>query len=493
MKNNEDSFITNQEFIDFLSFDELGNMTDLSWNASSTTNLSLISISTLSLGHDDIKKSTIERLVKSLYNSNYLEKEIPQEYKGPIGINKVILDSYTIKAKKLYEFINSKKNMKPQKFFKYFKMIDEFLYYCSPRLNKLPSNINDLDLTDMNLFNNFITVKKLSKSKVKDFEKIFVLYFSKGNLIYPINKENTETFNHVVIERHLEEVKKECTIESYHRKKRDYKNFLTWLTTIYVEFQSYTINSIPLFLITENHLEEYKIFLFRQFQNGKYKKHYISDMFYNVRSLFGSLYQMRAIPNDITISVKGIKFEKYKYRDLPNNQHLNEFFDSVMCYTPEPLQFCTAYKLMLYLGLRLGEVAYIESSNINFNTNTISVKGKDDKYDLLPLPEILLEDLYSLIAFNQKYIFSNKPHSFKTDLYLYYKLLSFILDWNFPGGVHIFRHTFITRLSKLPNIRPQVIQYLSRHSRPETTSLYIHRNDNSLNSAINKIDYFKGE
>ncbi len=491
MKEKEDLLISDALFINFLLYDDSRNMNDMSWNASSTTNFSHSCLNSLSYSHIDIKTYSNESMVMILNNLYQLDKEIQQKYKGPTGINSIILESYSIKANKLLKFLQSKNQIKPYTFFLYYKIIEEFLSYCSLHLNKSPTNIQDLDLYDENLFLSFVSEKNLTNSKINQFEKIYSLYFSKDKFLSPLNTDKKfEEFNHVVLERHLDEVRKECTKSTVKRRKHDYKNFLNWLTTFYVKFHSYSLNSIPLYLVTADHLEDYKVYLMRQFHGGVYKKHTISDTFYNIRSLFECLYHMRIIPNDITKNINSIKFEKYKYRDLPTNQHLSEFFGAVMCYTPDPLKFCTAYKLMLYLGLRKSEVAYLESSNINFGTNTISVKGKGNKYDILPLPKLLLDDLHSLFNLNEKYVFCDKPQTFKSELYNYYKLISFVFNWDFPGGVHIFRHTFITRLSEQPNLLPQVIQYLSRHARPDTTSLYIHRDDKSLNNAINKINYF---
>lgn len=485
MEKNEELPITDQSFINFLLHDDLGNMTNISWNASSTTNLSPTCINSITNGHNDIKTYTNESMVILLINLYQLEIEEQQVYKGPEGINTLLLES--IQAKKLHKFMQSLKN--PNTFFVYYKTIREFLSNCSIQLNKPSSHINDLDLLDEMLFLRFVSEKKITTRK--HVERIYSLYFPNGDYLHPLNKgKQIEEFNHPVLERHLDEVKRKCTNSTLVRRKLHYKNFFNWLTTVFAEFQNYSLNTVPLYLVTTNHLEEYKIVLMNQFKDGIYKKHTISDAFYNIRSLFEYLYQMSIIPNDISINVTGIKFEKYKYRDIPTNLELSKFFNAVMCYAPDPLKFCAAYRLMLYLGLRQSEVANLESTNINFGTNSISVKGKGGKYDILPLPKLLVDDLYSLVNQNDIYVFSDKPNIFKNELYTYYKLISFILNWDFPGGVHLFRHTFITRLSELPNLPPQVIQYLGRHGRPDTTSLYIHRNEKSLDNAINKIDYY---
>lgn len=499
----DSKYESDKNFIDYLFDGDLSSKDsswktkakDISWNASSTKNVSLKSLDSLPFDYNDIKKYSKESVI-SLMNKLYEIEEDKNHrlYQGPLGINLLILEkkSESIRTSKLKKFLKSKEHLNPNSFFKYYNLIVEILSYCSFHLNKKTSNITDFDLYEKNLFTKFLSENKLANTKINQFKKIYQLYFpNDNNLIFSyLDKKSEEDVNHVLLLRHLNVIRKYCTKESLNRRKRDYNNFLKWLTSIYVEFKSFSVNSLPLHLVTKEHLEEYKAFLLQQVNQGIYKKHTLSDVFYNIRSLFDSLYQMKLIPRDITKEVKGIKFEKYRYRELPSNQQLSDFFDLVKIYTPDPIKFSISYKLMLYLGFRIKEVAFLESCNINFGTQTIVIKGEGKKYDILPFPDLLFEDLNSITNLNKKYVFCENPRTFKNELYNYYKLLTFILDWNTVGGVHLFRHTFISRLSENPNLPPQLIQALSRHKRPDTTSLYIHRNDESLNNAVNSLNYF---
>ncbi|ALC85579.1 hypothetical protein AM499_06900 [Bacillus sp. FJAT-22090] len=493
---NRNNFSKNQEFINYIfdsNFER--NMKDLSWNASSMTNLSQKSINSPPSSYTDIKSYSTESMVVILNTLYQIEwkKHQHYEYIGPVGINELILQKVlnSIGPNTLINYLKAKKQIDPKTFFLHYKLVSEFLEHCSFCLNKAPSNINDSDLYDISLFTEFVSKKKLPNFKIKQLRIIYQQIFPYEDKLCSLNPvKKSEKFNHVLLIRHLDELSKCITKEHLRRRKRDYLNFFNWLISVYYEFESYCINSIPIHLITKNHLEAYKEFLIRQSKEGFYKKHTISDTFYNIRSLFASLYQMKLLPQNITSDLNGIKYENYKYRDLPSNKHLSDFFNAVMIYTPDPIKFQIAYKLMLYLGLRIKEVAFLEISNINLATQTVSCRGKGGKYDILPLPKPLLDDLNSITNLNEKYLFCDKPLSFKANLYHYYKLISFVLDWDFPGGVHIFRHLYITKLSLFPNLPPQIIQALSRHVRTETTSLYIHRNNNSLNNAINNLNYF---
>ena len=313
MEKKEDFLVSDPSFINFLLQGDWVNMTNVSWNASSTTNLSQTCLKSLSYGHNDIKTYTNERMVMILENLYKLDISVQQAYKGPLGLNSFILESYSIKANKLQRFLNTKKNRNPNYFFQYYKIIEAFLSHCSVHLIKPASNIYDLDLYDEKLFTSFYE-KKLLTSQINYFKKIYSLYFSNEEFLRSLNKsKKTEEFNHIFLGQHLDEVRKECTQSSFKRRKRDYKNFFNWLVTVYKDFQNYSFNSIPLYLVNTSHLEEYKVFLLGQYHEGIYKKHTISDVFYNIRSLFKYLYQMRSIPNDISRNVNSIKFEKYTY------------------------------------------------------------------------------------------------------------------------------------------------------------------------------------
>lgn len=65
-----------------------------------------------------------------------------------------------------------------------------------------------------------------------------------------------------------------------------------------------------------------------------------------------------------------------------------------------------------------------------------------------------------------------------------------ITGWPFPGGVHIFRHMFITRLA-YKGVLPQAIKELARVSMLDTVGLYIHmaHRDQHMNSQIDLLKY----
>lgn len=133
----------------------------------------------------------------------------------------------------------------------------------------------------------------------------------------------------------------------------------------------------------------------------------------------------------------------------------------------------------------------LRRKDINIENRTISIFGKNEKSVLLPIPEPLLQWLTELLETrpNQNFIISENRKSFTLELRDRYKLYAFVLDWNFTGGPHLLRHTYISRLSERQDCPPQILMYLARHDRPENTVRYIHRSNSQLQRAINRIDY----
>ncbi|CAM3760982.1 tyrosine-type recombinase/integrase [Marinicrinis lubricantis] len=150
-----------------------------------------------------------------------------------------------------------------------------------------------------------------------------------------------------------------------------------------------------------------------------------------------------------------------------------------------------AFGLMLCLGLRIHEVAGIRYEDVNLENKSISVFGKNEKSAILPLPDPLHKYLEKLFVKHTQdsYGFGNNSQTVIRELRERYKLYSFVSGWNYPGGPHLLRHVFISRLSEREDCPPQLLMYLARHDRPENTARYVHRSTRQLNDAVNKINF----
>ncbi|MGF7046533.1 integrase [Paenibacillus sp. DS2015] len=177
---------------------------------------------------------------------------------------------------------------------------------------------------------------------------------------------------------------------------------------------------------------------------------------------------------------------------MPSEKQCNELFDVINKYSNHPTLERIAFRLMLRLGFRSSETAQVKWSDINIYTKTIIVHSKGGKEHLLPLSGKLLEDIHSLQGAppTSRYLFGNKPVSIQRKLRQNYQLYSLIAGWSFPGSLHIFRHTFVTRLAK-QSVLPQLLKELGRFDKMDTVSLYLHVSQHSqfLANEINKLKF----
>lgn len=131
------------------------------------------------------------------------------------------------------------------------------------------------------------------------------------------------------------------------------------------------------------------------------------------------------------------------------------FFHNIQLYSDHPTLELAAFGLMLCLGLRIHEVANIRYQDINVENRTISVFGKNEKSAILPLPDPLQNYFQKLVVNKGQdvHLFGNNSQSTIRKLRAQYKLYSFVSGWKYPGGPHLLRHTFISRLSERTDSR----------------------------------------
>ena len=66
-----------------------------------------------------------------------------------------------------------------------------------------------------------------------------------------------------------------------------------------------------------------------------------------------------------------------------------------------------------------------------------------------------------------------------------------IAGWNYKGGLHLLRHTFITNVTKYSPL--PLIKDLARHKSGHMPSKYIHLQHQYVKSELNKLDLLEGD
>jgi integrase len=150
------------------------------------------------------------------------------------------------------------------------------------------------------------------------------------------------------------------------------------------------------------------------------------------------------------------------------------------------LQAGQMMKLVLYSGLRRGELFKLEWRHVNFERGFIIIKqpkgGRDQQIPLNQSARDLLESLPR----NSKYVFPDKDGGQRTQIT---REARTIMDKaGVPKGFRSFhglRHTFASMLASSGQVDMYTLQRLMTHKDPRRTQRYAHLRDETLQKASN--------
>jgi integrase len=267
--------------------------------------------------------------------------------------------------------------------------------------------------------------------------------------------------------------------------------FFSWLCANIGDFSDLDPHQVPVVQINNSQLLAFRTNLLMQVKDGSLSpvtfSYYISAIrcfYYFLQENFGYTPPLRRF--------NAIKAPRYKSRELPTEKQIETFFLTVDQYSHNPVLDHIGYRLLLDLGLRLMEAAQVTWGDINLGTRTILIRSKGHKSHVLPLAGSLYQYIKKAYCHQcpNELLLGHKPSSIEFKLYKNFKLYAMVSGWPFPGGVHFFRHIFITRLSN-KGVLPQVLKELARVVNLDTVSLYMHLglHDRHLSDQINMLEY----
>ncbi|WP_282937677.1 site-specific integrase [Paenibacillus sp. RC67] len=451
----------------------------------------------------DIRKITRARIENMLYANSFELSETPVNiHIGRQGINhwiwenKVILD---IPTKVLKDYLYQKMTNDAFAFYNEYIMARELAQKIAAYLKIPISEILDEQLMD----NEVLTY--LSKSFATTGRKqnliAFVVQYAKQTTMHdtekyrllftPLGTRKGKPV-HPKIEMYMKQLTKEGKSElTIARVITHINSMLFWLVNTMKDFTACELHTVPILSIKEMHLQEFRSYLLKKQRKGEYSSITISECIYAIKSFFLFLQKIFGFP-DPAKKIKSIKASRYRFRNLPTEEQIIAFFNVIEMYSENPLLECIAFQFMLTLGLRSMEVSQVSWNDINMGIRTICIHSKGGKHHELPLAGKLYRDLeiFQSITSTSKYLFGDNPQKSTRELQNNYKLYSLIAGWAFSGGLHLFRHCFVTNLAG-QSPPPQALQALSRVVRMDTVSLYTHLNQktNWLSQEINKLDY----
>ncbi len=468
---------------------------DFSWNTSSTQKVSMECLDLIQSDQNvtNTSKMKVVDILNGLFEINF-QNEQQTPYKGPRGITEWIFANLVsrIKIQGVLNWFQKHSNKHPYDFYQRYLLVTDFIDYCAIELRIDPNSVDKTVLSDPQMYTSYGTKFELNEKKSKLLGSLYRQFNPFSKVIIPkTTKTIAQPFCHPLVELHLQILQKNGrTRETINDNKRSCCEFLKWLCKNYVNFSGFNINDIPLHLIQNAHLLEYRLYLKRQVSGNLMDDKNASTQFYYLRSLFRSLHQLALLKCDVAYDIKGLTFDDYHYREIPSTEEIQRFFNIVRIFSPEPSKHLLIYSLMLYLGLRISEATSLSWDNFNQSTWNISFKGKEGENSIMPIPEPIKVILKKYPDVAEIGSLTNKPISFQKRLYEYHRLYCLIAGWSFENiGFHLFRHTYITRLSEHPQCTPKLLMRLARHVKPASTSKYIHRSNEKLRQAAEKIDY----
>jgi len=148
--------------------------------------------------------------------------------------------------------------------------------------------------------------------------------------------------------------------------------------------------------------------------------------------------------------------------------------------------------LLLNTALRVSELLSFQPDDVNFEDQTIRIKGKRDKVRFIPIPAVLLDDLKAAVERARSCgapIFCSKKNRRLTREEVWGLCRAIGKQTDNPGlHPHTLRHTAATRLlSRKVDLR--VIQSLLGHADIRTTQIYTHPDKEMLKDAVDRLKY----
>lgn len=145
-----------------------------------------------------------------------------------------------------------------------------------------------------------------------------------------------------------------------------------------------------------------------------------------------------------------------------------------------------AVMMMTRMGLRIGEVVKLKTSQVNLNEWTIRIRGKGKKDAVLPIPNAMKNHIKTAMKMaGGENLF---PYT-KVTLWRRIKVIGERIGM--PDlKPHMLRHTFATELLK-KGVNIRAVQKFLRHSSLATTQVYTHLSVEDLREEINKISWDK--
>lgn len=414
---------------------------------------------------------------------------------GKKALKQYILTQFCQKVKviNVTKFMEGKLTLSALSYFLLYNLVLNFLSDISIKANKSIQQVTIEDLQDLNHFQS--AVNRTKNQATQYYLKQLFKACNPFTLFVEIESESgvKVAFQHPSIQLLKEKLIKRGNLPSSIESNLNCqaKRFFSWLVEVFTEFNSYSKNNIPIWEIKREHLLSYKRYLERSIANGTYTKLGGKKHFQFVKRIFSLMYQIEHLSEDIIKGIPNIRSDEKIARVIPSNTELLSLFNAVYLYSEESDKEVLAFSFMLLLGFRCCEVVSLKWENFNFGTKTVSFVRKGGKYQILPLPELIIELIDKVKCGKDGYVFSDMPEKYEKKLKSLFKMYLFVSEWDHSGGLHIFRHIFCTKIAEI-STNLNDLKELAGHESLITTSKYVHMNSDLLSKKFSTTTFIGG-
>lgn len=218
---------------------------------------------------------------------------------------------------------------------------------------------------------------------------------------------------------------------------------------------------------------------------------------HSLSSLYKYLEEMNLISKNEMRKIHAPKQEK-KIPIYMNNSEIKQFLKAIDDHAGHNLcMHKSLFLLMLTTGLRRFEVLALDWDDIDFEKNTVKVKGKGKKQRIVPLVEpvkgVLWEYLQERLPIKHNralFLSQNFNRLSESPINnLFKKYIKFARLQNRGLTLHKLRHTFASLMINENDVNIAVVQEILGHADSNSTKVYAHLNQEKLQNEVSKISH----